>query len=152
MPNRLSAIYVVTGSRHWTGDPSLIRESLARFARTYPGRHHVLYHGQCPDPRDGTGKSVDMLADGYARELGFEVVPFKADWYRGGTRTTVDKSAGPERNLAMCRTAAAREADGAIVEVHGWPAPDSTGTHDCLRAAKECGLHGLVHAMRRSDG
>lgn len=146
MPDRPTAIYVCTGSRHWIGDPALIRESLARFKRTYQDRHCVLYFGDCQHPRDGNGASVDMLAQGFARDLGFEVVVFRADWLQ------YSKAAGPMRNLEMCRTAAVREADGAIVEVHAWPMPDSRGTRDCLRAAKECGLHGIEHVRRENDG
>src|SRR5512143_1881579 len=147
MPDlRPSAIYVITGSRHWRGDSSLVRESMVRFARTYDARHCVLYHGDCPNQGEpGTGVSIDQLAAGFAREFGWEIVAFPADWEKHG------KAAGPIRNLAMCRTAAVRESDGAIIELHAWPMPDSKGTHDCLRAARECGLHGVEH-LRRERG
>lgn len=48
----------------------------------------VVIHGCAP--------GADSLADQVAKEMGFEVLRFPADWSRG-------KKAGPERNLKMLR-------------------------------------------------
>lgn len=135
---RPTALYVVTGSRDWDGDPDLITGSLRDFAARHPGHRLVLLHGDCPGER-----SVDQLTAARAEHLGFDVIPFPAPFRRFG------KVAGPCRNAVMCASAARMRAE--VREVHGWPMPDSTGTYDCLRAAEDCGLHGRVH-RRKSDG
>ena len=130
-----TAIMVVTGARDWDGDPDLITGSLRDFAARHPGHRLVLFHGDCPGDR-----SVDQLAAARAEHLGFDVIPFPAPFRRFG------KVAGPCRNEVMCASAARMGPD--VVEAHGFPMPDSTGTADCLRAARACGLHGTEHRRR----
>jgi len=136
------AIFVITGSRHWCGNPEQIRQLLLAFSERFAGRRLVLFHGACPDPPTyEEGSSVDMLADAIGRELGFKVVPFRADWRRLGRR------AGPVRNREMVRFAARELGIGTAftAECHGFPMPDSTGTPDCLSAARKAGLLTFEH-------
>ncbi len=141
------AIYVITGSRDWRGDPQIIRASLVSFWARHEGVPCCVYHGACP--HGASGRSVDMLADEFARELGWEVRAFPADWHRGGRRQHPDPAAGPERNSVMICAAAFEKARGLEVEAHGWPGPKSRGTYDCLRKAKQAGIHGVRHAVAK---
>ena len=138
-----TAILLITGARDWTGDPKLIRAALVDFAVRRRGRKCVLFHGDCPHGR--VGRSVDMLADGYARELGWRVERFRADWERWGS------AAGPIRNRAMVARAVEFLAEGSVVEVMGWPMPHSRGTLDCLKAARNRGLDVTVHEWSEPD-
>lgn len=72
---------LVCGSRDWV-DKLKIRERLSKLP---PGT--VIIHGAY--------RGADLLADKVAKELGFAVLPFPADWTGRGRR------AGPERNTRM---------------------------------------------------
>lgn len=87
---------IVCGSRDWPErERATIRAWLARF----PPRT-VVIHGDCP-----TG--ADKIAGEVARELGFTVRAYPADW------STHGRAAGPIRNAAML---AAEHREGAIVD------------------------------------
>jgi hypothetical protein len=130
------AIYVVTGSRAWFGDPEVIRRSLVDFGERHQGFSLLLYHGDCP--HGSSGQSVDQLARGFAAQLRWEVNGLPADWRKG-------QSAGPDRNKHMIQLAAAARDEGAIVEVHAFPSAKSKGTWNCLHRAKSHSLTSTVH-------
>lgn len=72
---------LVCGSRKWDNSKS-IRDALARFPAGT-----VLIHGDC--------RGADKMADTIGKQLGFDVVPFPADW------DAYDNAAGPIRNQQM---------------------------------------------------
>jgi hypothetical protein len=74
---------LVCGSRKWTE-----RDPIERELRKLPGGT-IIIHGAAP--------GADTIADLVARELGFEVHPYPADWKRNG------KAAGPIRNAYMLK-------------------------------------------------
>lgn len=141
------AVYIISGSREWPGDPSRIRASLQDFASRWRAHGNegelVLFHGDCPHQNHGV--SVDAVAAEVAPGLGFQVVPFKADWYRGGTLTKPDATAGPDRNARMSREGYFSQRDGDHVRAHGWPGPRSRGTWGFIRLAHSSGLFVYVH-------
>lgn len=109
---------LVCGSRHWT-DREAIRRRLAAYP---PGT--VIIHGGC--------RGADGLAFSVARELGFAVEVFPADWTQG-------PRAGPERNARML-------AEGRPTEALAF-APDlsaSRGTADMVRRLKAAGVPGRL--------
>ena len=74
---------LVCGSRKWRR-----REPIERELQKLPGGT-VIIHGAAP--------GADSIADLVARELGFEVHPYPADWTKHG------RVAGPIRNSQMLR-------------------------------------------------
>ena len=69
------------GDRNWK-DTELIRHAL-----TGIGMYPIIIEGEC--------EGADLLARNVAEQIGFEVVPFPAQWARYG------RSAGPIRNQQM---------------------------------------------------
>jgi len=108
-------VVLVTGSRDWT-DEACIREALQKVVM--PDRAMVLVHGACH-----LG-GADMIADGIARELGWTVHPYPADWEKWG------KAAGPIRNNTMVKHARPHV-------VLAFPKAGSRGTTHCIRVARE---------------
>jgi hypothetical protein len=85
---------LVTGSRDWAdGDVIAWELGWAAGEGARDGRRAVIVHGACP-----TG--ADVIADRLARDHGFAVERYPADWDRFG------KGAGPARNLEMVRAGA----------------------------------------------
>lgn len=112
---------LVTGSRSWT-DRQVVGEALLA-AQTDPdltgqGRM-VLVHGDCP-----TG--ADRIAAELAAGWGWDVEAHPADW------TAYGRSAGPKRNAEMV----ALGADVCLA----FPLPESRGTLNCMRLAREAGI------------
>lgn len=103
---------LVTGSRIWK-DENLIQDALQKYNHMKP----VLIHGDCP-----TG--ADAIADKIARELGWEIEAYPADWSLG-------KKAGPLRNIYMV--------DLCPDVVLGFPTESSRGTIQCINYAKKMG-------------
>lgn len=134
------AILLVTGSRAYPGGLrvfSMVREVIQDFAARHAGKELVLMHGDCPHPKRNSQQalSIDQVADAVGSILCFRVEARPADWDEHGRR------AGPIRNTAMvseCVTA--KEIDGAVVEVAGFPYGDSRGTKGCLALARAAGL------------
>lgn len=79
----------------------------------------------------GTARGADRLGERYARERGYRVERFPADWYRDGI------AAGPIRNTQM-----ATHADALVAFWDG----KSRGTRDMIEKAKERNL--LVRIVR----
>lgn len=136
-------IVTVTGSRFWD-DPRRIGIELDRAAH---GEDDVLLrHGKC-DPRTLSRRRIpwdaayvhqhrtgavlvgaDWLAHQHAELREWRIEAFPADWNLYG------KAAGGIRNGLMVR----QEPHADLVL--GFPLPDSVGTFDCLRRARNKGL------------
>jgi hypothetical protein len=73
--------------------------------------------------KQGGAEGVDKVVYETAYNLGWTVESFLADWNTHG------KAAGPIRNRQML--------DSGVDVLFAFPAPDSIGTWDCIRAAVE---------------
>lgn len=106
---------LVCGERTWTD-----REAIRREMRKAPPGTVVI---------EGEARGADRLAKSVAVELGFEVMPFPADWNKYG------KSAGPIRNHAMLVL-------GKPHEVWAFMAHPETskGTANMVKQAKKAGV------------
>lgn len=116
-------VLVVTGSRHGcTGQQyAVLRREIAAY--------DCVMHGGA----DG----VDREADQLARELDKDLIVLPALWTPRG------KKAGPIRNSLLADVACALRDDGHSVRFAAFPAPDSTGTHDCIKKLKAFGIDGV---------
>ncbi len=118
---------LVTGWRGWPDtERSAVTSTLTFWAERVYGRTLTIVHGGCP-------RGVDRLADDWARERGFRVDVYPADWSLG-------KKAGIVRNLAMI-------ADGADLCV-AFPGPDSKGAVHCLTEAFKAGMPTFVYPFK----
>ena len=79
---------LVCGSRKWR-DAGVIRLALMMEPRVRG------WHDETIRVIHGAYKGADALADREAKDLGYEVKPFPADWESYG------RAAGPRRNLEM---------------------------------------------------
>ena len=87
---------------------------------------HVLQNIKEPiEIVSGTAKGADQLGEQYARERGYQLKTFPAEWNKYG------KAAGYRRNQQM-----ANYADALIAF---WDC-ESNGTHHMIETAKQCGL------------
>lgn len=89
----------------------------------------------------GGARGVDSHAANWAftRGLGYLTVP--ARWDQFGN------AAGPRRNALMVRLAAAFMEDGYDTHCIAFPAPNSRGTWNCVKLAKEAGIPVEVHKL-----
>jgi len=78
-----------TGARYWTDPEPIIRE-LEKLPKDA-----VILHGGQGGWRNGILTGADSIVDYYAKEMGFEVRVFPADWSK------YHKGAGPKRNGTM---------------------------------------------------
>jgi hypothetical protein len=113
---------LVCGSRHWT-DKAAIKKALAEISA--PDQEVIVMHGAA------TG--ADTLADEAARELGFGVERYPADWERYGRR------AGPTRNQAMI------DVGPHVVLAFPLEGKCNRGTRDCMRKAARAGIPVFKH-------
>lgn len=90
----------------------------------------------------GGAKGADSLGERYAREFGYKLKRFPADWNKYG------KAAGPIRNKEMALYAA--EAKGVLVAF--WDG-SSRGTYDMITRAEEYGLEVYIpkYSRRKSN-
>lgn len=100
---------LVTGGREFADE-----RAVDRIFREISGKHTLIH---------GAGRGADRLAARIAKALGWEVIPFPADWRRG-------RSAGPERNQKLV--------DQKPDVVLAFPGGD--GTADCVRRARKAGI------------
>lgn len=115
------SVILVCGSREWT-DQALIHRRLAYWRE--PDMAQVVIHG--------AAKGADTQAARIAKDLGYTVEPFPADWRKHG------KPAGIIRNIAMLD----RNPDLVIAfQVNG-----SRGTQHTISAARTRGYQVEVHA------
>lgn len=101
---------LVSGTR--LGVESIIVKTMIDFVKNYD-TEFILIHG--------AAKGVDTQAANYARQLGWEVFPFKPDWKIG-------KRAGLDRNSDMIND---KPDFGIFI-----PGEESRGTYDCLEKYK----------------
>lgn len=128
---------IVTGSRHFTDQPTLdivlgtVMDDLINFDHVKDVRDVdvTFVHGACPTGADAmVSKFVARCNEFYAGTYKEERHP--ADWSRG-------KMAGPIRNQQMVLLGA-----DAIV---GFPLGVSRGTRNCLRLAQQAGIPTYVY-------
>ena len=105
---------LICGDRNWD-DPWAIYDVISKL-----DRNTVIIHGAAP--------GADTLADTIAKKLGFEVIPFPAEWARYG------KAAGPIRNRKMLD-----EEPDKVIAFHN-DIENSKGTKDCKEEAEKRGI------------
>lgn len=141
---------LVTGSRS-THRVARVQHALLswqlRSNSLYVDEPVTLVHGACPHPPkslpgDPDYFSVDMIANEIAREIGWDVEAYPADWYKHDADCYHKKyssgfcpAAGPRRNKIMVDTL-----DPTIDYVIGFPQGESRGTRGCLKLAKARGI------------
>lgn len=106
-----------TGSRDWV-DEGPVREVLGNLSRDL-----VVVHGGAP--------GLDSVVDRLARQLGFVVRSYRAEWDRLGRR------AGPVRNQRMLD-------EESPVACFAFPLPGSVGTWDMAERCGDAGVPVLV--------
>ena len=117
LPGRAARI-LVTGSREFR-DADLARRALTEAAAGLPGKLTVVH---------GAARGADRLVAGLARDAGYRVEAWPADWELHG------RAAGPIRNQAMVNAGAAV---CIALLVEGEPC---RGTKDCARRAEAAGI------------
>lgn len=111
---------LICGSRDW-----LWAEPIERELRKLPPRS-IIVHGAAP--------GADSLADSLAKQLGFEVRPYPADWTAHG------RSAGPIRNANMLKREHTPEEPIDLVLAFSKDFVRSQGTRDMVNRSKRVGL------------
>lgn len=114
---------LVCGSRDWSE-----REPIRNYLASQDGNHTLIH---------GAARGADSIAGEVAAALGWEVLPFPAEWERYG------RAAGPRRNRAML---AARP--DIVVAFHD-SLDASRGTKDMLRQARRSGVPCSVFSTLR---
>ena len=109
---------LVTGSREFT-DTDLARRALTEAAAELPGKLTVVH---------GADRGADRLIAGLARDAGYRVEAWPADWETHG------RAAGFIRNQAMVNAGAALTI---ALLVEGEPC---RGTKDCAKRAESAGI------------
>lgn len=125
---------LITGSRNWT-DVNAIHADMLLEAVTgcWNDMSSVtVMHGGCP-----TG--ADAIADRLARQLGFNVFIYPADWEGLG------KAAGPTRNKRMVEECADYVNNGGKAVVLAFRKGKSRGTTSTIKFAED---HGLTIRIR----
>jgi hypothetical protein len=133
----LSRVLLVTGSRDWTRT-----DTIATVIGSL--QPYLVVHGGCGWDLDGLRQPRRLRgADGDAHHLalrrGITVMPMLAAWRRG-------RSAGPARNAAMVGVLKQLHEHGAQCSVAAFPLPGGRGTRNCVRLAREAGLHVVIYA------
>lgn len=114
---------LITGSRDWD-DYGLIYRRLAELGGAdYSTQRLVVIHGDAP--------GADTLADRAARDLGYHVRKYPADWDLG-------KTAGIDRNGYMLRQ------EHPEVVLAFWK-DESSGTQDAIEKALDMGIYVEIH-------
>ena len=108
---------IIAGTRTFS-DYEKLRASCNRLLAEKQRTHTVVVIS-------GTARGTDQLGERYARERGFQLRRFPADWDRDG------KKAGPIRNAKM--------ADNADALIAFWDG-QSRGTKNMIETAKRKGL------------
>lgn len=116
---------LITGGRDWS-DEAAVRKELAALPAG-----SILVHGACP-------RGADAIADSIARDIGFEIRRYPADWNRHG------RAAGMIRNGDMIK-AEHPDADGCNIQVaFAFPTVSSRGTWDCVRKLRKAGVRVFI--------
>ncbi|SNR43552.1 Protein of unknown function [Lutibacter agarilyticus] len=109
---------IIAGSRSFT-DCQKLKETCDKFLRD---QNNI-------DIVSGTCRGADKLGEQYAKERGYKITRFPADWNKYG------KAAGPIRNQQM-----ANYADALIAFWNG----KSKGTNNMIQLANRCNLDILI--------
>jgi hypothetical protein len=118
---------LICGDRNWT-DKDLLQKVMS----TFPPGTTVIHGG---------ARGADSIAGDVAKELGFSVVVFKADWKRFG------KAAGVLRNVEMLNDG---KPDGVIAFHHD--IRKSKGTAHMVKIAKEKGIEVEIYPEQTNLG
>lgn len=116
-------IVLVCGDRHWS-DRQAIRRRLAQL----PLDTTVVH---------GAASGADSIAGEEAKDLGFKVVEFPAEWAKYG------RAAGPKRNSAMLAYIENSVGISIVLAFHH-NISESRGTADTVRKAKAGGIKTIV--------
>ena len=111
---------IVAGTRTFN-DYDLLKEKIDHALLNHKDDEIVIVQGEA--------KGADALAKKYAKEKGYEVKSFPADWNKHG------KAAGPIRNRQMHECAGQFEKRGCIIFWDG----ESRGTAQNIKLADEFG-------------
>jgi len=112
---------LVCGDRNWT-DAEIIRRELSRF----PKGTRIIH---------GASRGADEIADRVATKLGFEVIPFSADWPKYG------RVAGPIRNQKMLESLLRQDPEEPkLVLAFHRDLSKSRGTADMVKRARLAGV------------
>lgn len=115
---------LITGSRAWS-DEKVVREKLefaAIIAQANCKDGLTVIHGGC--------SGADAIADRIARESGFEIEVYPADWKRRG------RAAGPIRNSQMVQSG--------VDLCLAFPKGASHGTRGCMSLVESANIAMLV--------
>jgi len=110
---------LICGSRDWNDF-----NTIKKYLQTLP-KDTVIIHGGC--------RGADSIAGYLAKQMGMEVVVFKADWNKCG------KGAGPQRNQRMID-----EGKPDLVVAFHDDIDNSKGTLDMVSRAEKSGLEVLL--------
>lgn len=116
---------LVTGSRKWT-DGALIRFALGQFE----GKHTLIHGG---------AKGADTMAGWVAKQMGWDVEVYPADWAKCG------RSAGPIRNNQML------DLEPDIVLAFHEDLENSKGTGHCVKEARKRGYDVKIYSGGHSS-
>ena len=125
MTSRLAVL--VTGSRDWN-DRDAVIAALNRVDGMFNER--VLIHGDA--------RGLDRMAAEIAAASGWTVLAMPASWDELGS------SAGPVRNREMVRVLCALLVCGYECRALAFPLPESRGTWQCVRVAKDAGFDPVI--------
>lgn len=115
---------IISGDRNW--DDLDLRTKMRQLLVQMPPGVEII-HGGC--------RGVDMMADQLARELGFVVKQFPADWNKYG------RTAGPIRNKEMLKYASEKISAVYLFHQH---ITDSKGTKNMMNQAQSAGVPFLL--------
>ena len=115
---------IVAGSRSFN-DYAVLRMACDKLLVKKKLTHHIVVVS-------GTARGTDTLGEQYARERGYVVKRFPADWQQYG------KAAGPIRNRQMT--------DNADALIAFWDG-HSTGTQNMIMEAKKKGMVVRIYNM-----
>lgn len=123
-----TSFYVqVTGDRNWT-DRVRIERALDRLAADIPWMSHGV--ATLVTLRHGNARGADLLFAEAAEALGWQVVPYRAEWEKYG------RAAGPIRNKQMVE---AQPPADIVLWAHD-DIENSKGTKNMLEQCRKAGL------------
>jgi len=120
MQEQVVSRILITGSRHWTDEQTIVWALQSAHARLGYPSNAVLVHGACH-----LGGADIIAANTWARR-GLPVEPHPAE------RDATGRLLGPDRNALMVNLGA----DLCLA----FPLPDSRGTRNCMRLARAAGI------------
>jgi hypothetical protein len=119
---------IIAGGRTFT-NYQLLKEKCFDILRDLTSKDTILNNKELFEIVSGTARGADQLGERFAKEFGFKVIRFPADWDTWG------KSAGYRRNEAMAKYA--KEDNGILIAT--WDG-QSKGTKHMIDLANKYGL------------